>query len=67
MVKLNQAMEYFLKTRFADLWHRIAGGESQLLTLEVRQEYAEWLKTDQAKQYLPGGAKYIPHRSPILR
>lgn len=34
-------------------------GHTELLTKEMYDEYIKWVQTDEGKQYLKGGSKYV--------
>lgn len=59
MVKLTQSLVQWLyisgNAKIAPL---LMFGHLELLTEEMWEEYIEWCKTDEGKQYLEGGSKY---------
>lgn len=58
MVKFTQSMAAFLEKFHADLIVPLRFGHLELYTPELRKEYADWIKTDEGRQYLKGGSKY---------
>lgn len=58
MVKFTKSMSVFLSTRYPEKFVTISFGHLEDFTEEMKEEYIEWLKTDDGKQYLQGGAKY---------
>ena len=59
MVKLTQSMEAWLLRNHPDIIHLILFGHTELVTDEMWAEYIEWCKTEEGRQYLKGGAKYM--------
>lgn len=55
---LTQSMEAWLVMYHFDLFVPIVFGHLELFTEEMSQEYVEWCKTEQGRQYLKGGSKY---------
>lgn len=63
---LTQSMEVWLFTYHRDKLVLILFGHLELFTEEMAQEYVEWCKTEEGRQYLKGGSKYDPnHRGNI--
>lgn len=58
MVKLTQSLEHWLWENHRGIIHLIVLGHIELFTEEMQQQYLEWVKTDEGKQYLKGGSKY---------
>lgn len=58
MVKLTQSLSQWLWDHHRDKIALIMLGHTELLTDEMWDEYIEWCKTDEGRQYLEGGAKY---------
>jgi hypothetical protein len=59
MVRLTQSLRYWLWENHRDKIGLILLGHTELLTEEMAKEYIESCKTDEGKQYLKGGSKYI--------
>lgn len=59
MVKLTQSLQEWLWRNHRDIIHLIMLGHVELFTDEMQQEYIEWCKTEDGRQYLEGGAKYM--------
>lgn len=63
---LTQSMEVWLWKYHRDKLALIMFGHLELFTEEMAQEYVEWCKTEEGRQYLQGGSKYDPnHRGNI--
>lgn len=58
MIELTQSLAHWLWMRDPSLSALIMFGHTELLTEEMWDEYIEWCKTDDGKQYLKGGSKY---------
>ena len=58
MVKLTQSLEHWLFMNHRDKLPLIMLGHVELFTEEMEQEYLDWCKTDEGKQYLKGGSEY---------
>ncbi len=58
MVKLTQSLEHWLWENHKDIIGLILLGYFELFTDEMREEYLEWCKTEDGRQYLKGGSKY---------
>ena len=58
MVKLTQSLAHWLMAKDPNLVVLISFGHTELLTYEMQQEYIEWCKTEEGRQYLKGGSKY---------
>lgn len=63
MVKLTQSLKEWLWRNHKDKLGLILLGHVELFTEEMQQEYLEWCKTEDGKQYLKGGSKYIPEEN----
>ena len=59
MVKLTQSLEHWLFENHRQLLPLIMFGHVELITEEMWNAYVEWCKTDDGKQYLEGGSKYV--------
>lgn len=59
MVKLTQSLEHWLFENHREKLPLIMLGHVELFTEELQAAYIEWCKTDDGKQYLKGGSKYI--------
>ena len=60
MVKLTQSLEKWLFDNHRALLPLIMLGQVEFMTDEMWKEYVEWCKTDEGRQYLKGGSKYVP-------
>ncbi len=60
MVKLTQSLEKWLFDNHRALLPLIMLGHVEFMTDEMWKEYVEWCKTDEGRQYLKGGSKYVP-------
>jgi len=58
MVKLTQSLAQWLWQFHRDIIHLIMFGHIELITDEMYNEYLEWCKTDEGRQYLKGGRYY---------
>lgn len=58
IVKLTQSLQQWLWVNHREIIHLIMLGHVELLTDEMWDQYIEWCKTDEGKQYLKGGSKY---------
>jgi hypothetical protein len=58
MVKLTQSLQHWLWENHRDKIGLILLGHTELFTAEMQQQYLEWCKTEDGKQYLKGGSKY---------
>lgn len=58
MVVLTQSLEHWLFENHRDKVGLILFGNIAILTEEMFNEYLQWCKTDDGKQYLVGGSKY---------
>lgn len=58
MVKLTQSLQEWLWRNHPDKIALIMFGHVELFTPEMQQQYIEWCKTDDGRQYLRGGSKY---------
>ena len=59
MVKLTQSLAHWLFENHPTELPLIMFGHIELLTEEMYKQYIEWCKTDDGKQYLKGGSKYL--------
>ena len=60
MVRLTQSLNHWLFMNHRETLPLILFGHVELLTEEMYQEYLAWCQTDDGKQYLKGGSKYVP-------
>ena len=58
MITLTQSFRHWLWENHRDIIGLIMFGHVELITEEMANEYIEWCKTDEGKQYLKGGSKY---------
>ena len=59
MVKLTKSLEHWLLVNHKELLPAIMLGHVELFTEEMQIAYLEWCQTDDGKQYLKGGSKYV--------
>ena len=59
MVTLTQSLEHWLFENHKELIAPLMFGHVELFTEEIESEYLAWCKTDEGKQYLKGGSKYV--------
>ena len=59
MVKLTQSLQHWLRENHKDKIGLIMFGHTELITDEMWDEYIEWCKTEDGRQYLQGGSKYV--------
>lgn len=59
MFKLTQSLRHWLLENHRDIVALVMLGHVELITEEMWQEYIEWCDTDDGKQYLKGGSKYV--------
>lgn len=59
MIKLTQSLNHWLFENHRDIYTLILFGHVELLTEQMIKDYIEWCKTEDGKQYLHGGSKYI--------
>jgi hypothetical protein len=59
MVKLTQSLEQWLWENHRDKIVRIMYGHTEYMTEEMWKEYTLWCDTDEGRQYLKGGSKYV--------
>ena len=59
MVTLTQSLEHWLFENHKELIVPLMFGHVELFTEEIENEYLAWCKTDEGKQYLKGGSKYV--------
>ncbi len=64
MVELTQSLAQWLWDNHKDKIALIMFGHTELMTDEMWNEYIEWCKTDDGRQYLKGGSKYDPELNP---
>lgn len=58
---MTQSMEVWLFTYHKDKMALIMFGHLELFTDEMAEEYIEWCRTEEGRQYLEGGSKYDPN------
>ena len=58
MVKMTQSFATWCLDHYPKIFPLIGFGHTELITEEMWNEYIEWCKTDEGKQYLKGGSKY---------
>lgn len=58
MVTLTQSLATWLFKKYPKKLPLIMFGHTELLTPEMWDEYIEWCKTEEGRQYLKGGSKY---------
>ena len=59
MVKMTQSLSYWIWENHRDIYGLLLFGHVELFTAEMQQEYLEWCKTEEGRQYLKGGSKYV--------
>lgn len=59
MVRLTQSLRHWLWENHRDIIGLIMLGHTELFTEGMNQEYLAWCLTDDGKQYLQGGSKYV--------
>ena len=59
MVTLTQSLQHWLWENHKDILGLIMFGHLELFTEDMQKEYLEWCQTEEGKQYLKGGSKYI--------
>ena len=59
MYRLTQSLSHWLWENHRDIIGLIMLGHLELFTDEIEKEYLEWCLTDEGRQYLKGGSKYI--------
>lgn len=59
MVTLTQSLQHWLWKNHKDIIGLIMFGHLELFTEDMQKEYLEWRQTEEGKQYLKGGSKYI--------
>ena len=59
MVKLTQSLQHWLWENHRDIIGLIMFGHTELFTEEMNENYLKWCCTDEGRQYLKGGSKYI--------
>lgn len=64
----TQSMEVWLFAYHRDLAVPLMFGHLELFTEEMAEEYVDWCRSEEGRQYLHGGSKYDPnHRGNIAR
>lgn len=59
MVRLTQSLQQWLWANHREKLPLIMFGHTELFTDEMWAKYIEWCKTDEGRQYLVGGSKYV--------
>lgn len=59
MYRLTQSLSHWLWENHRDIIGLLMLGHLELFTDEMEKEYLEWCLTDEGRQYLKGGSKYI--------
>ena len=57
-VKLTQSLRHWLFENHKDKLGLILFGHIEMFTPKMQEEYLEWCKTAEGRQYLKGGSKY---------
>lgn len=60
MVRLTCSLHYWLSNNYPNIMPLIMLGHVELFTKELRTEYFGWCQTDEGREYLKGGSKYVP-------
>ena len=60
MVKLTQSLAVWLMKNHRDKYTLITFGHLEEFTDEMKEEYMEWVKTEEGRSYLKGGSNYDP-------
>ena len=58
MNRMTQSASVFFFKHYPEALNLWIFGHSEAITEEMCREYLEWLKTDEGKSYLKGGANY---------
>lgn len=58
MIRLTQSLAEWLWRNHRELVPLVLFGHAELITEDMWEQYLEWCKTDEGKQYLKGGSKY---------
>ncbi len=58
MYKLTASLEHWLWEYDKKLVPLVMLGHGELITEEMWNEYIEWCRTDEGREYLEGGSKY---------
>lgn len=59
LIKLTRSLQAWLLKNHPDLIFLITFGHTEYFTDEMRQQYLEWVQTEEGQQYLKGGSKYV--------
>lgn len=62
MLKLTQSLQHWLFTNHPKKLPLIMFGRLELFTDEMYAEYLRWCQTDEGRQYLKGGSKYVEEK-----
>ena len=60
MMKLTQSFAQYVWQFHKDKFSLIMFGHMELITEDMYNDYIAWCQTDDGKQYLKGGSKYVP-------
>lgn len=64
MIKCTQSLRHWLfENGYSQELVLIEFGHTEYLTEDMYKRYLEWCKTDEGKQYLKGGSKYVEEQS----
>ena len=58
MIKMTRSLEVFLSRNYPKQFVTISFGHLEDFTDEMKDEYIEWVMTDEGKEYLEGGKHY---------
>ena len=60
MIECTCSLRHWLFENYKEKLPLILFGHTEEMTDEMWEEYIEWCKTEDGKQYLEGGIKYEP-------
>ncbi len=58
MAQMTESFQQWCIRYHKEIFVPLMFGHIELLTEELQNEYLEWCKSDEGKQYLKGGSKY---------
>ena len=58
MVKMTQSFSHWCFTYHREIYTLLMFGHLEELTDDLKEEYLNWIKTDEGKEYLKGGKYY---------
>lgn len=58
MIRLTESLKQWLFDNHPKLLPLIMLGHTELFTLQMKNDYIAWCRTDEGKEYLIGGSKY---------